>query len=325
MKKKIIGILIMVCLFLTGCFGKKDNTSNFLKKMKKMKNYYLTGTLEIVNNEDIYSYKVKVSYKDKDLYKVNMINKTNDHEQIILKNDDGVYVLTPSLNKSFKFQSEWPYNNSQSYLLQSIVNDIESDKNKKVTNKGKQTIITTKTNYMNNPKIKTQKIYLEDSLPKKVEVYDKDGNIIIKMKFDNIDLKPKFDKDYFKIKSNTSSKNIETNKQIEDIAYPMNMPNNTYLASEDKVNVTDGERVILTFLGEKPFTVIEETTTVSKELETIDMYGEPELLIDTVGALSDNGVTWISNGVEYYATSSVMSEVELLDVIKSMSTIPVSK
>ena len=34
-----------------------------------------------------------------------------DGEQIILKNDEGVYVLSPNLNKSFKFQSKRPYNN----------------------------------------------------------------------------------------------------------------------------------------------------------------------------------------------------------------------
>ena len=93
MKKKIIGIILMVCLFLTGCFGKKDNLNSFLKKVKKMKGYYLTGTLEIINNEDIYTYNVKDSYKNKDYYKVSLTNKTNDHEQIILKNDDGVYVM----------------------------------------------------------------------------------------------------------------------------------------------------------------------------------------------------------------------------------------
>jgi len=38
--------------------------------------------------------------------RVSLKNKTNNHEQIILKNSDGVYVLTPSLNKSFKFQSD---------------------------------------------------------------------------------------------------------------------------------------------------------------------------------------------------------------------------
>ena len=36
-----------------------------------------------------------------------------------------VRVLTPSLNKSFKFQSDWPYNNSQVYLLQTLLSDIQ--------------------------------------------------------------------------------------------------------------------------------------------------------------------------------------------------------
>ncbi len=47
---------------------------------------------------------------------------------MILKNDDGVYVLTPALNKSFKFQSEWPENSSQAYLFESLVKDITEDK-----------------------------------------------------------------------------------------------------------------------------------------------------------------------------------------------------
>ena len=325
MKRKILPILFMICLLLTGCLKSKNGLNNFIRKVENNKKYYLTGILEIINNEDIYAYDIKVSYKDKEYYKVNMINKNNDHEQIILKNKDGVYILTPSLNKSFKFQSEWPYNNSQSYLLQSIVNDIKSDKKKKIKKSGKQTIIITKANYINNPSLKTQKIYLEDSMVKKVEVYDKNGNIKIKMKFKNIDLNPKFDKSYFKVKTNLSSKLEKTSKQIEDIVYPMNMPKNTYLASEDKLKVDNGERVILTFLGEKPFTLIEETVNVSKELETINIYGEPELLIDTVGALSDDSITWISNGIEYYATSKIMKNEELIEVVKSMNTIPVSK
>ena len=160
----------------------------------------------------------------------------------------------------------------------------------------------------------------------KVEVYDEDDNLKIKMEFDEIDLKSNFDDDYFNVESNISAGNVsETSKQIEDIVYPMYMPENTYLASEDKISLEEGERVILTFLGDSPFTIIEETVTVSSEIETINMYGEPELLIDTVGALSDNSITWISDGVEYYATSEVLNEDELLEVVKSISVMPVSK
>lgn len=61
-----------------------------------------------------------------------------------------VIVLTPSLNKSFKFQSEWPYNNSQSYLLQTLVKDMDSDNNKMVDVSENDIIVTTKVNYSNN-------------------------------------------------------------------------------------------------------------------------------------------------------------------------------
>ena len=318
--KKIIIIFFIFCL-LTGC--KKNELNSFIKKVDD-KNYYLTGILEIINNEDKYTYDIKVSYKN-DNYKVDMINKTNDHEQIILKNKDGVYVITPSLNKSFKFQSEWPYNNSQSYLLQSIVDDIKNDKNKKIKKNNNEIIVITKTNYPNNPKINKQKIYINNSLVKRVEVYDKDNNIKIKMSFKNIDLNPKFNKDHFNVKNNLSSKTKQTSKQLNDVLYPMNIPQNTYLSSEDKISTSNGERVMLTFSGEKPFTLIEETIKVNDELETINVMGEPEILIDTIGVINDNNINWISNDIEYYATSSVMKEDELLEVVKSINSVPISK
>lgn len=53
-----------------------------------------------------------------------MVNKANEHKQIILRNNDGLYVITPSLNKSFKFESTWPDNSSQSYILSSLIKDI---------------------------------------------------------------------------------------------------------------------------------------------------------------------------------------------------------
>lgn len=80
------------------------------------------------NNENSHNYDIKVSYTKENNFKVSLKNQANNHEQIILRNNDGVYVVTPSLNKSFKFQSEWPYNNSQAYLLQVILSDLEKDK-----------------------------------------------------------------------------------------------------------------------------------------------------------------------------------------------------
>lgn len=239
-------------------------------------------------------------------------------------------VLTPSLNKSFKFQSDWPYNGSQSYLLQTIVSDIENDSDSKIEKNEEGIIVTTKTNYANNKNLVSQKIYIDkDANVTKVEVYDKEGTVKIKMIFSDVDYDTKFDNNYFDLNSNMQSSKTEeleeSTKQIEDTIYPMFLPDNTYLSGENKVSKTDGERVILTFSGEKPFTFVQETVSISDDFETITTFGEPALLLDTIGVLDDQTVSWISEGVEYYITSDVMNKSELLEVATSISQVPIEK
>ncbi|MEG0995263.1 MAG: outer membrane lipoprotein carrier protein LolA, partial [Bacilli bacterium] len=167
MKKILILSMLALSLVLSGC-GKNsadDALKNFTKKIAT-DSYKLEGKLELTNNEDTYNYDVIVAYQKDDKYRVSLKNVANNHEQVILRNKDGVYVLTPSLNKSFKFQSEWPANSSQIYLLQSIINDLKSDTSKTVFEKDKNFIYLIKANYPNNSNLTKQKVML-----------DKNGNI----------------------------------------------------------------------------------------------------------------------------------------------------
>ena len=332
MKKKITFLILLCCSLLVGC-GKvteKDVTSQLSKKIEKRNGYNLSGKMEIINNEDTYEYEVNVSYKKGDYFKVHLKNMANNHEQIILRNKDGVYVVTPSLNKSFKFQSEWPYNNSQVYLLQSILNDIKDDEDKKFQEKGKYYVITSKVNYPNNRKLSKQVVYIDKNYNiKEVQVLDDNNNLQIKMLFDKIDMKSTFKDNYFDLNENINT-NVDTSElkevtKIEDIIYPMYLPLNTYLTSKDIVTKDDGERLILTFEGDSPFVLIEETVKMEDSHVIVPTYGEPELLVDTVASISDNSVNWVSNGIEYYVISDVTSTSELLQVARSISTIPVSK
>lgn len=129
--KKIFIIILMGCLFITGCSSSKNIKKTVINKYSDSNGYKLKGNLSITNNDDIYNYDVEVGYKKDKYYKVILTNLANNHVQVILKNDEGVYVVTPSLNKSFKFQSDWPYNNSQVYLLNAISNDIKNDEKTK--------------------------------------------------------------------------------------------------------------------------------------------------------------------------------------------------
>lgn len=332
MKKYLLCIIALLCVLTVGCMkkGENDIVKNLTKKIENSKAYHLTGTLEMVNNENSYLYDVDVSYQKEDNFRVSLKNQTNNHEQIILKNSEGVYVLTPSLNKSFKFQSEWPYNNSQSYLLQSILKDITDDTERTYEENEDGYVFTAKANYSNNPDLKKQKITVDKDLNiKTVEVMDESGVMQIKMQFNDIDLKATFADNYFDLKENVNVSVTEDTTvpvtKIEDIIYPMYIPENTTLTSQDKVSKTDGERIILTFSGDKPFMLVQETIAKTDELITIPVSGEPIMFADTVGAKTDSSVTWLSNGLEYYLVSDVLTDEELVSIAKSVSALPVIK
>ena len=333
MRKIILLCLVMLgSILMIGCgkYGEKDVIKDLTKKIESAKGYHLTGVLEMINNEDNYVYDVDVSYEKDDKFRVSLKNKTNNHEQIILKNEDGVYVLTPSLNKSFKFQSEWPYNNSQSYLLQTLLKDIKNDKDKKFKENDKGYVITTIVNYSSNKDLVKQNIYIDKNLNiTEVHVLNEQDQVQIKMKYSKMDMKATYDEKYFTLKENMETavvnEEVKPVSKIEEIIYPMYIPQNTHLASQDKVTKENGERIILTFTGEKPFMLVQETAIKEEELLTIPMYGEPVILTGTVAAISDSSITWVSEGIEYYVVSDLASEEELLNIARSVSVMPVGK
>lgn len=337
---KKIGILTFLLLFLTCGCGKVDidkAKSDFENKVTKAKSYLLKGSMEIINNEDTYVYSVEASFLKDDYYKVRLINQTNNHEQVILKNTDGVYVVTPSLNKSFKFQSEWPNNSSQSYLLASLLNDIKNDKNSTLEEVDKNYIIKAAVNYPNNSELSYEKIYFDKNMNiERVEVFTKDDIVKIKVDIKSLDLKAGLDKDDFKLddlvsedccSTNTCNeesnsceeKNEEETGAIEDIIYPLYIPSETYLTSKDVLDTDTGERVILTYSGNKNFVLVEEKATSSNDFEIIPVYGDPLLLNDSVAALQANSVSWTSNNMEYYLAGEDLSSEELLSIATSLT------
>lgn len=159
MKKFVLFYVYVYCLVDVVSI-QVEMPKGFGKKIEDVQSYKLTGEMEIVNNDDVYKYDVDVSYAKTDKFRVSLKNQTNDHEQIILKNADGVYVLTPALNKSFKFQSDWPYNNSQVYLLQTLLSDIQNDKTKEFKETNSDYVFTTTVNYPNNSDLVKQKYIL---------------------------------------------------------------------------------------------------------------------------------------------------------------------
>ena len=379
--KKIIVLAIGLMLFVTGCGSKseEDLIAKFEKNVSNSKSYTLKGNMEILSNEETFTYSIEANYLQDDFYKVTLVNQTNNHEQIILKNNDGVYVVTRALNKSFKFQSEWPSNSSQSYILSSLVKDIKSDDNKVLEEQDKNYVIKTAVNYPNNSSLTYQKIYFDKDMNlEKVEVYDKEDIVNIKVVFSSIDLKSGLKEEDFLLEdlidmnaetkedstnnenknnnhedntsnnnetnntteentTNETSNNTTTNENenideeceneecdtkssniLDSIIYPLYIPSETYLSNSEEIDTDEGNRMILTFAGDKNFVLIEEVASVASDFEIIPVYGDPIMLSDTIAAKSANSMYWTSDNVSYYLTSNDLSTEEMVTIAESL-------
>ena len=191
MKKIFILLMVLSAIFITGCGKNSVDTifKDLTDKINKLDSYTVNGNLTVKNNNNSYNYNVSVSYMAKDKFRVSLVNTANNHEQVILRNDEGVFVLTPSLNKSFKFQSDWPYNNSQIYLLGSIIDDLNNDnKILKEEDNGKY-IYTSSVNYPNNNDLVKQKVTVtSDLFIEKVEVLNNQNEAEMIFNVKNIEI-----------------------------------------------------------------------------------------------------------------------------------------
>lgn len=325
--KKIL-VVLSTLLILTGC-GKKseDIIKEFENKVNSLDNYHLIGEMQISNNEDKYNYDVDVTYKKGNYYKVSLTNKENKHIQVILKNEEGVFIVTPSINKSFKFQSEWPSNSSQSYILESILKDITNDVDRSVnTAKDKYTIIS-KVNYPNNSDLKTGEVTLgSDYLPNKVVVKNSSGNIMISTVITKIDTKTKYDKNYFALSSNIKeTKETPTSNALDSVLYPMYLPSGTKYNSEEVITKDNSERVILSYTGDKPFILIEESSIRNDDHETTLVNGEVVQYGNILGILTSTSLNWSNNGKEYYIIGENLSSNEMLEIASSTSLVALTK
>ena len=356
--KKILGLLLAIVILVSGC-GKKGTENvikDFTNKINETKAYILKGNMEIYAEEETFTYSIEVNFLKDYFYKVKMVNQTNNHEQIILRNNDAVYVITPSLNKSFKFQSEWTDNSSQAYILKAITTDMNNDTESQAEEVEGNFVVKSKVNYPNNPELSYQKITIDkENTIKKTEVYDEKDNLKMKVTFTSVDYKANLKEDDFKLeqyikekeetteenkedctdeetcKENCEGENCQEEKApcegdacteetgaIENILYPLYIPSNTYLSSSDKVNTDVGDRVILTFGGEKNFVLVEEKSVMADEFEIIPVYGDPLIVNDTIGALGANSLTWTKDNINYYLAGNDLTTAELLAIGESI-------
>lgn len=320
----LAGLLVVIALSACGTKSQGDVTKELNKKLEEVKSYKAHAKMTLQMGTEPQVYVIEVWHKDPLYYRVNLKNAKKDQSQMILRNDEGVFVLTPALNKSFRFQSDWPQNSSQAYLYESLIKDIISDKEAKFAATKQHYVFETKTRYQNNQMLPTQEITLKksDLSPVSVKVMDPDKNVLVKVEFTDVKFGANFDKKEFDMQKNMTGAQLEVPVMGElngefSVKYPSEFPG-ADLSEETEVATENGKRVILTYDGEKSFTLVQEQAVVMPVSSLTTVKGEPIDLGYTIGALSNNTISWTYQGVDYMIASNDLTGEEMATIARTV-------
>lgn len=327
MKKKIMIIAaaaVVVIAFLFLFLREKPFEDRLQQTLGSLNSYLLEGVMEVAEGEDTKSYDVSVKYlkqDDQDYFRVAMKDSGMNQEQEIIRNAEGVFVVTPTLNQIFKFQGNWPSNSLKPYLLQSM-REIAADESAQIeqTEEGYQ--ISAGVTYPNNRNFKQQEMVFSDDLKiKSVQIFDDDHVLQMKMLFSKVDYEPGLTAEDFQVPQQLEKETAAEPITNEDL--PL-MPMETFGAvlSNSSVVENDGKvQYVLEYTGEKNFTIVEEVAESEETTQTIIMSGSLVDGLNMVGRYDGNHMTSVINSVRYTIYSDDLSEEEMSAVLQSMQVV----
>lgn len=322
MKRVFLLVLVFIMsLVLVGCKEKKDSSTSFMEKLSETEGYKVEGVLETFFENGRRQSEFNVFYKKPDNIKVVLQSVDNNDKQIILKKSEDVYVLVPSVNKSFKIKSTWPTNASYPYLLQSLAKDIANDKDLITSENDTTYTIQTKIKMHTDADAVNQKIIIskETLMPTEVLIYEADGDLFTRCVFTSIDLNFKPNDDEFDIEKSLTTAYLtfgENGLEFKNRSFdlPTYCPKGLTLKTNENVKKGTDARSVMLFSGDTNLTIVQELVNYDKEVKTSVETGEIVMVMGTAGIMNSNSIKFIFEGIEYTVASNTLPKSELLNV-----------
>lgn len=202
-----------------------------------------------------------------------------------------------------------------------------ADKNVAMEETDDSYIFTAATRNNHKSIMPTQKVTVDKKtlLPKSVSILNEAEEEQMLITFKKIDLGVQHkEKEYAVEQFTKDEENVATEeKESADFQtyYPVLAWDNTTLVDEKRIEGEDGvERVILTFEGDKSFTLVQEPIEIG-ESATIPVF-QPGELLDmgfTIGAITDHSISFEKDGISFFIASNDLTQEEMIEVAASIT------
>ena len=328
-KKALISIVILLLIGF-GIYKIFFNGETIKDKIENisgsLNSYKLEANMELTNGEEKRNFNVVVLYsKDEgsDLFRVSLVDTSINQEQILLRNKEGVYVLTPSLNKAHKFNSSWPLNSAKPYIYQSLLEVFDGDY--KIEKLEEGFIVTSEITYKNSPLYTKQEIMFSSDLkPVWVNLYNDKDEVVVRINFTNVEINNEIEKSLFEVKQSIedSRENISDEDSVSgsvDLPYMLTGSDMNISLKDSVVANVDNEQLhMLVYSGDNDFTVIEKVSDEYDDIKIIETSADIVLTINGFAMLESNKVSYDYNGVEITIYGDSLDVATYLNIVNGM-------
>ena len=322
--KKIINtfIIIFACILLTSCKN-KITEEDFIKTINDLNSYSIEGTMYSLFPTGEKQSKVVVNYTKPSFYYVEITNPDTNKTQMMIKNNDGVHIIIPSIKKTFRVESTWPLNSTYPYILESLSKELINNENLTQTKENDKTILQVPIQMFDDEYTENLKIILnKDGNLEEVLIYDKDQSVITRFVVTKFEKNISINNDIYKVQEtmNYIETSIIPNEFDRSISYPTYFIEGTYKISEVIRNLNDNTYAVINYGGSDYYTIVE---TYVDEHTVIPTYYEGNLFLygGTITVVAENYILFYDNGIEYKLASDTVPTYELIKMGESLTVI----
>ncbi|MBL0389302.1 DUF4367 domain-containing protein [Tumebacillus sp. ITR2] len=315
--------ILILSLTLVGCGSQNQETvlKDLTDLKSNLKSYESKATMTVTANNSQQKYYIETWYQAPHYYRIALGNDPSSITQVIVRNDDGIFVVSPQLKKSFRFKGDWAENQGHVYLYHAALDRILAAQDKKFAT-GDGTVSFSMKMEPENPLVSTQRVTLKDNgyEPQQIALLDKDDKSIVSVDFNSFKTGVEFKKDAFTPESAmamapTATKPVLAGAKDFGVIEPRYVPDGAKLLEPQETQSS----VLLRYSGKDPFTIIEQRPAAKdsnlRTGEIVDLWGTPAVMTGNEGEART--MQWFHDGVEFSLTGKMETD-EMVRVAQSM-------
>lgn len=317
----ILGTGLVVGL-LAGCGTPTTNNmqSKLQTKAEKLDttNYHSEATMTVQMDNGSQTYYIQTDFDGKDKYKIALGDQNKNINQIIVRNETGMFVVSPSLQKVFRFNGNWAQSQGHIYLYDQILQQLATAKDLKMTKSGDEYSLDMAV-APGNDVVSKQRVLLDASTlePKQVILYDKSGKAMVTIDFTKFTTGAKYETTDFdpnKLAADPNATKAAMASPTSDVGFFY--PQETLGGKLDLEQAVTNSDSILRYTGANGFTLQEFRPTAGvdglPDAQLVDLYGVPALFSGTDS--TPQRLVWFNNGVEFALTGKNLTMDQMQQV-----------